>query len=914
MELSSPEVTPHEADGDQNEGTSLPEQESEVTTARSQGTKERASSGSQRSTHGSQRSSHGSQRSSHKKERRRFRTDCVEGPLARAFQKLGLRVGSHPWPFLLVPLALTLVLGCGFFFLPDEEVDDQEEHYTPISSPAKQDRAFIQNYFLNPEAQHFFPSRQSVESHFLSVIVVTEMGQLMTPETFEKLIRLDLDVRSVEAKTKNGSTITFEKVCASYKKQCVERNPLLSLWVKENSINLSAVSYPIYQHGNHTILVLAGYVGGPHLIGYEQSGEASPKIQAFRMLYFLKTEDTGENEQSKLWLMAFLEKIDDIKLDPKLENIQVVYFTSLSRLKEFEKTTNTVIPLFYLAYALIILFAVISCSRISCLRNKMCVAIFGVFCVALAVISGFGLLLYLQVPFVLIVANAPFLILGVGVDDVFIMIAAWQESSYSENVSQRLSSIYFKVAVSITITTLTNVLAFYTGVLTSFRSVQYFCIYTGTTLIFCYLYNITCFGAIMALDGRREVICVHHMQGKELIPGQSWYALKKMCCFPPDSDQGKEADMHLASLFFRNYFGPFITHPVSKVFIVLIYVLYILCSIYGCFRVQEGIDLRNLASDDSYIKPYFDVEEENFSHYGPRVMVVITKSLDYWNKDTRGKLDKCLKDFEDNSYVDGNLTEFWLKSYVDYLEAQSQDPNDEDIFFDELSMFLRNRDRFLYDVTINPQPDLKVLSSRAFIQTIGVSSSTNKKKMLSQLRSIAEQCEIPLLVYSKEFIYYDQYAVVIENTIRNVIVASVIMFFVSLLLIPHPLCSLWVTFAIASVIVGVTGFMTFWNVSLDTISMINLVVCIGFSFDFSAHISYAFVCSSEPSADQKSIEALYKLGYPVLQSAVSTIIGVSVLAVAKAYIFRTFFKIMFLVMVFGAFHGLIFIPVFLTFF
>lgn len=69
------------------------------------------------------------------------------------------------------------------------------------------------------------------------------------------------------------------------------------------------------------------------------------------------------------------------------------------------------------------------------------------------------------------------------------------------------------------------------------------------------------------------------------------------------------------------------------------------------------------------------------------------------------------------------------------------------------------------------------------------------------------------------------------------------MFIVSLLFIPHPRCSLWVTFAIASVIVGVTGFMAFWNVNLDSISMVNLVTCIGFSFDFSAHISYAFFSS-----------------------------------------------------------------------
>ena len=83
----------------------------------------------------------------------------------------------------------------------------------------------------------------------------------------------------------------------------------------------------------------------------------------------------------------------------------------------------------------------------------------------------------------------------------------------------------------------------------------------------------------------------------------------------------------------------------------------------------------------------------------------------------------------------------------------------------------------------------------------------------------------------------------------NVTVASVAMFIVSLLLIPHPLCSLGVTFAIAFVIMGLMGFMASWNVNLDSIAMINLVICIGFSFDFSTHTSCAFVSSSKPSVN-----------------------------------------------------------------
>lgn len=50
--------------------------------------------------------------------------------------------------------------------------------------------------------------------------------------------------------------------------------------------------------------------------------------------------------------------------------------------------------------------------RLDCVRNKMWVAVSGVFCVALSVVSGFGLMLHIGVPFVIIVANSPFLILG----------------------------------------------------------------------------------------------------------------------------------------------------------------------------------------------------------------------------------------------------------------------------------------------------------------------------------------------------------------------------------------------------------------------------------------------------------------------------------------------------------------------
>ncbi|KAL1006321.1 hypothetical protein UPYG_G00070770 [Umbra pygmaea] len=139
----------------------------------------------------------------------------------------------------------------------------------------------------------------------------------------------------------------------------------------------------------------------------------------------------------------------------------ISYFTSISRDEEFEKSSDSIIPLFSVTYTLAITFSIISCLRLDCVRNKFWVASFGVLSAGMAVLSSFGLLLYCGMPFAMTVATAPFLILGIGVDDMFIMISCWQQTQVKDDVKDRMAATYKDAAVSITITTLTDAIAFY---------------------------------------------------------------------------------------------------------------------------------------------------------------------------------------------------------------------------------------------------------------------------------------------------------------------------------------------------------------------------------------------------------------------------------------------------------------------
>lgn len=496
---------------------------------------------------------------------------------------------------------------------------------------------------------------------------------------------------------------------------------------------------------------------------------------------------------------------------------------------------------------------------------------------------------------------------------MFIMISDWQHTNVQDPVPKRLAHTYKEAIMSITITALTDVLKFLIGVMSDFPSVQSFCLYTSTSIIFCYIYTITFFGAFLALNGRREASNRHWLTCIK-IPTEDpdqYSGMYDICCVGGDYDKNTGAEKkHLAGNFFKDFHGPFFMKTWVKVAVVFLYVAYLATSIYGCSQVQQGIELYDLAADDSHVTRFNRKHRQYFSDFGPTVMVIVSEEFPYWDRTRRTQLQGCIADLKSLHFVDDGVYTSWLDSYLSYGRENYLNLDDRDVFLSNLSEFFVSFPFLKQDVNITGDA---IHASRFFIQTVDIANGTMELHMLSGLHAAAEKCgAAPLHVYHHEFIFYDQYDVVVSSTIKNVIVITAVMLVVSLLLIPSPVCSLWVTYSISSVTAGVTGFMVLWDVSLDSISMIIFTVCIGFTVDFSAHVTYAFVSSNKSTPNDKAVDALSTVGYPIVQGASSTILGVSVLAASEFHIFRTFFKIFFLVMFIGMLHSLVFIPVFLT--
>lgn len=86
---------------------------------------------------------------------------------------------------------------------------------------------------------------------------------------------------------------------------------------------------------------------------------------------------------------------------------------------------------------------------------------------------------------------------------------------------------------------------------------------------------------------------------------------------------------------------------------------------------------------------------------------------------------------------------------------------------------------------------------------------------------------------------------------------------------------------------------------------------IGLSVDYSAYICFGYmIAQGEPY--EKALQALRSLGWPVVQGALAALLGVSALGLIQTYIVQTFFKTVFLVIIFGIIHSCFFLPVLLT--
>lgn len=230
-----------------------------------------------------------------------WKTDCIVRPLCNFFEKMGRFIGNHPWWFLIIPLILSAGLGSGFYFLNERVSNNIEEQFTPTNGPAKAERKYIEETF--PGNDSLFSSfRLSTDGNY-GTFIATNVKNILTVESLQNVLNLDLKIRSMEVKLDDKS-FKYVDVCAEVNGSCFSNAILDIIQYDASNIDKVSLTYPWYQLKTSNI-PLYFFLGSVTL---KKDSSIIESAKALQLYYYLR-EDNKTN--TDLWLESFINLMSE---------------------------------------------------------------------------------------------------------------------------------------------------------------------------------------------------------------------------------------------------------------------------------------------------------------------------------------------------------------------------------------------------------------------------------------------------------------------------------------------------------------------------------------------------------------------------------------------------------------------------
>ncbi|XP_067122461.1 patched domain-containing protein 3-like [Centruroides vittatus] len=832
--------------------------------------------------------------------------------LKSKFRSLGFVIGRHPLPFMIVPFLLSLILMTGFLKFTYEQ--DADYLYNPTNSRAFVEREIINKIFPLNKSNDFDPGRLTSLGKLAWILVYPkDGGSILRESMLNSLKTIDDVVNNVSIDWK-GEKLFYKDLCAKNNGKCFG-NEVFSLRkrIKDIEKKRSFVKFPIsINEDTYSFKYFAGNLAGVKVddLGFAVS------VKLCRLEYYLN--DDGEENLKKAidWETAFLQSISK----REFPEVTFYYFVSSSVEREINNMMIDVIPYYVILLFVMLIFCVLTTLTKDWLRSKPWLGVASVISVGLAIFSSVGVTFYIGIPFIDLATAIPFLLLGIGLDDTFVVLAAWKRTNPNKKTEERLASTLSDVSVSITITSLTNFLSFMLGFMTPFPSVKIFCGFAATGILFTYLYQVTFFSAALAIAGIAEERNFHSLFCVRLKPPNKDSIVQRIFCYTSD---GNDYQNDKIMTFFRDVLSYYLTLLWFRALILLTYVGYLSFAIWGCFHLIEGTELNLFPPYNSYASSFLYNFFHDFRQYRDRIQVVIPTTINYADPLVRKEVEEVLEKLEKSTHIaNKDLTESWLRYYKKF-----QEDNRASIYFYRYNMskkedwmdalkniFLRYppAERFKNDIVFN-ENYTEILASRFLIQTYITGDFNEAKFMLVELREIINNASFPILLSQFFFPFYDQFLTIGSIAKQTLLICGCTMLFLITVFIPDVRCFIAAIVNMISIEIGVIGYMSLWSVNLDTVSMMILIMCVGFSVDYVAHMASSYLESEEESNLERLKNALHSVGTPIIQGSVTTILGVVVILACPSYIFLCFVKIVFLLITIAAYHSILLLPLLFVF-
>lgn len=571
------------------------------------------------------------------------------------------------------------------------------------------------------------------------------------------------------------------------------------------------------------------------------------------------------------------------------------------------------IPILALAFLMMTLFTMYSLSKCDRIESQTSLGIGAIASIFFAILTGYGLLFIIGIPLTSLTYLFPYAMLGLGLDGMFIIMGSFERTDPNESVADRIEATIREIGMSVAVSTLTTVVAYFLGSSSSMPGIRWFCFYASPTIIISFIYQMTFFIAIVSLDDKRQeakrldfLICCKSTQtaSRNETPNEE----EKLTC-------GQKLISGYAS---------FLLNRFTKVFVLILFAGMLGLGSWYASGIESALDVRLLFPEDSYILEFF----QGIDDYGGGGAVnfqyaqVYFRDVDVSDPVVQDQMIQYVNDLVSIPYISQPPLTFWLRDFNLWKSGneyvQQLDFNSQVDFFLSLEEY-----KSLYKRDIARDEDGTIISSRTLlnydrVDPYDVNEQTDAFQAQRQVaidQSINEGSADGKF-FTTSFMYYgwELWNTLPREVIQTIILGLASVFIICLIFISHPIGTIILTPTVAATFIEILAVLRFAGLYMNAITAIGLITCVGLVVDYAIHICLAyFEVQDAKDRNERVHKVITTMGVSILKGGFTTFLGVLLLARNSSLTFRTIFVTFVGITTLGVSHGLIFLPVVLAY-
>uniref|UniRef100_A0A914HRW6 SSD domain-containing protein n=1 Tax=Globodera rostochiensis TaxID=31243 RepID=A0A914HRW6_GLORO len=864
-----------------------------------------------------------------------------------AFNRLGSQIGKHPQLIIAGGVLFALLSSIGL--LRFEEENNVRTEYSPLNAPSKKEYQV---------AKQFLKQNGTLDPCYI-MSRAHDGGNLLRDDYRWLLYNLTKSLQQEVRVISGGRVFGYRDLCEPY---CEMNTAFLAFLKVYDPTQPLTHTYPAMEMfgtrafiGNNVYgVTLKNLSVDLSSIGADQAGENSSTTteEERALLMALSVAEEGKRahrqQQKNIKLLeAFTTAVmpfylvsdyKDTELLNKWQKAAVELFErpQYSRLFKTGMTGDNMVtaevrrmgvetaPLLVGSVVAMIVFVLFTLIRVRKTENRLWEAFVGCLVPLMAMSSSIGLMSIAGWRFQSIIVAALFLVLSVGVDDIFILMRAWQRSNELYLIPERMAQCLEDAGPSITISSLTNVISFIIGAFSDTPAVRTFCIFSAIAISICWLYQLVFLSAVLVFsEGRRQKTVA-----KGILKGPKSDVVEETQEYCAMASHGERLQRMIVQ-----FWAWAVTKWFTRFVLTLFMSVYFFISWQGIQILQSNISIDKMALPNSYLHQ-FQLQFETALRNMQPISVFVLRPGDLRDPQQLARVKQLVWDFEHalNSYG-AESTFFWLPQYEDFVrfyssgnenegEGEADPTEDRPPPFDytEMPAFFRSASYFYLSSFVHHNESACLANQPECISSFFFVTNFHRVIKYHELvptvrewRRIAQHyADMEVFAYSDHTPFVDQTMSIDQTVLGSVAAALLCTCMVCLVFIPHFLSVVAAVFSVFSISCGIFGFLALWGVDLDPLSMAALLMAIGFSVDFTSHISYHYYKAPDGNAQVRMQQTLTVIGWPMVQVGLSTIVALLPLLLKQSYLAMVFLKTIVVVVCLGMFHGLVILPAVLT--